>query len=324
MTLREYIETDDIIISDFNGRVNEVIANMRSSFYAKDCTPTFWFDTYKSSKISQGLIDKLIVSFKKSQGRKCCMFKYNGETLQSILYISRNNPLAEFSTETYFDVIKQMTVFLLSEYKTVYESQIKLGALKCLFSLYKCWTNSGMSGTTEFTFDLDDAIKTIETLLDTECAELDIPQNVYIEMRKLHTEAVVKHIDVEGVGETLTKPKDVAHLTMLWEDGISQTEKVDRVIEYWHCSRSTAVRYMQKFGVWKQVKFNGVKPQSIVCVDADTGKKVKVYANGLTPEKLEKIAAIELEIKRLQQELKALKQGQTEQDDQSDAINILK
>ena len=51
-----------------------------------------------------------------------------------------------------------------------------------------------------------------------------------------------------------TKPAKVSHLTDLFEDGMTQREKVKVIAEYWSCSEKTAENYMKKFGLWNRVK----------------------------------------------------------------------
>lgn len=294
MLIRDYIKTDDIVINDFNDKVNEMLVNMRLSYKAKDCIPKYWFETYKTSKSSQGAIDKMISSFKKRKGKKCCMFKYGKTSLQSILHTTKISPLADYTSDIFYEVIKQMASFLITEYGELYECQIKLGAYKCLLSLFRCWEYT-RDDDIQFIFDIDDVNLTIERLLDTDTKSLifseDMQKHIVRREKNLSTEAIRQ--EKESV---LHKPKTIEHLTSLWDDDTKQIDRVERVKDYWHCSRSTAVRYMQKFGLWKPVKINN---------NRDIGRGANELFD--TNQNKDKISAIELEIKRLQQELKKLK-----------------
>ena len=50
------------------------------------------------------------------------------------------------------------------------------------------------------------------------------------------------------------KPTKAQHLTMLFDEDMSQRDKVRIIAVHYECSEKTAERYMKKFGLWNKVK----------------------------------------------------------------------
>ena len=50
------------------------------------------------------------------------------------------------------------------------------------------------------------------------------------------------------------KPTKAQHLTMLFDEDMTQAEKLKIIAVHYECSERTAMRYMEKFGLWTRVR----------------------------------------------------------------------
>lgn len=152
---------------------------------------------------------------------------------------------------------------LISRDSIIYSGQLKLAAYKFLFSNFSvCHTT--FENKKEWAFTIEEVNNIIDSVLMLDIIELlegDFIKKIKAQLGFEHAlnVALRKKENMEAFEPTVKylgkKPFNAQCLIDLWkgpsEQEITQAGKIQLIIEAYNCSKSTAINYMKKFGLWE-------------------------------------------------------------------------
>ena len=242
MQIKNYL-TSDIKAKELNEKVDSMIKNLSKEL------GTF-YSTYSVVNKYPPVIKELTEAYNKAFNQKCYITSFKRNNLYA--YINRNSKqYLKYNIDSYFKAVQYEVALLIAKYEQVHECQIKLAFMNVLINNYKYYTQSALDNSFILEIEINTIKNQYNTIMDMEIKNLPlIKENEKIQqiVRNNSKRSVIKEEYVP------TKPTKAEHLTSLFEEGMTQREKVKAIINYWVCSESTAERYMKKFGLWTQVK----------------------------------------------------------------------
>lgn len=225
----------------------------------------------KNEMISKSFIRKQIkdnmkilsLSFKNVTGKDLYVTQHNNENIQKFLKDSYKTYLKSYpyNQKIFTKLLKLEYFLLISKNQVIYKGQFKIVAFYLLFQYFKPWEEDVANNWQEtWTVTYNEVNNIVSGILDMDLQELLNDKDVKSIRGKLQidnalnraheTKMTILEPEIRYLGK---KPLDAECLTDLWkgqDNELTQTQKLDLVMMRYGCSKSTAIRYMQKFGLW--------------------------------------------------------------------------
>lgn len=259
MKVKEILKSNNSV-NALNHLVDEMIVNLSkelSTFYA----------TFPLIRKYKPVIENLTQSYEKKFIQKCYVTSYKNHKLYDI--IKRKKDRLVFSTDSFSKAMYYEVALLLAKYSDIHECQLKLSFMNVLLKNYFYYIKTYND---EFVLSFDiNIMKTLyNNIMETDIKSLPIiKENEEIQKAIKDNCYVFPDQDPDDYFN-VDKPTKAQHLTMLFDDDMTQREKVKIVAVHYECSESTAERYMRKFGLWTRIRGTKTKkdnsPQPIVDV----------------------------------------------------------
>ena len=263
MTLQNYLITD-IKSNALLQKVDSLIANLSkelSGFYS-----TFYI-VNKYSKAIKDLTDAYSEAF----NQKCYITSFKGNSLYK--FINRNSKYRlHYTDASYCNAVKCEIALLLAKYKDIHECQIKLAFMNVLLNNFNYYVKSGLDDSYALEIDINIIKNHYNMIMNTELKDFPI-----IKENETIKDAVFNNSKRSPIKEEFvpTKPTKKEHLTDLFEDGMTQREKVKVIANYWNCTEKSAENYMKKFDLWVRVKNVANKEQDYKALYEDALKEIE-------------------------------------------------
>lgn len=242
MQIKNYLASD-IKVKELNEKVDSMIKNLSKEL-------STFYSTYSVVNKYTPVIKELTEAYNKAFNQKCYITSFKGNNLYA--YINRNSKQRlKYNIDSYFIAVQYEVALLIAKYEQVHECQIKLAFMNVLINNYMYYTQSALDNSFILEIEINTIKNQYNTIMDMEIKNLPlIKENEKIQeiVRNNSKRSPIKEVYVP------TKPTKAEHLTSLFEEGMTQREKVKAIVNYWDCSESTAERYMKKYGLWTQVK----------------------------------------------------------------------
>ncbi len=243
MKVKEILKTNNSV-NALDQLVNEMLGNLTkelSTYYA----------TFPLIHKYKPVIEKLTQSYEKKFGQKCYVTSFNNNKLYDI--IKRKKDRLTFSIESFSKAMYYEVALLLAKYNCIHECQIKLSFMSMLLKNYIYYIKS-YNDEYILSFDINILKNLYNSIMETNIKNLPIIKD-NAEIQKIISEKCFVFPDEDPDDYfNVDKPTKAQHLTMLFEDNMSQREKVRIISVHYDCSEKTAERYMKKFGLWTKVK----------------------------------------------------------------------
>lgn len=250
MNIQNYI-TNDIKANELNEKVDEMLTNLFKELNGFYCT-RFIINKYVP------VIEQLTSDYNSTFNQKCYITSYKNNTMND--YIGRkSSKRLKYSIDSYFKAVQFEVALLLAKYPEIHECQIKLAFMNTLLSNYMYYTIVAFDNSYSLEFDINIIKNQYLTIMNTELKDFPL-----IKENETIKNDVYNNSKRSGVKESFvpTKPTKIEHLTDLFEDGMTQREKVKAIANYWDCTEKTAENYMKKFDLWIRVKNVNVEESS--------------------------------------------------------------
>ena len=242
MQIKNYL-TSDIKAKELNEKVDLMIKNLSKEL-------STFYSTYNVVNKYPPVIKELTKAYNKAFNQKCYIISFKRNNLYA--YINRKSKqYLKYDIDSYFKAVQYEVALLIAKYEQVHECQIKLAFMNVLINNYKYYTQSALDNSFILEIEINTIKNQYNTIMDMEIKNLPLIKENEKIREIVHNNSKRSVIKEEYVP---TKPTKAEHLTSLFEEGMTQREKVKAIINYWDCSESTAERYMKKFGLWTQVK----------------------------------------------------------------------
>lgn len=183
-------------------------------------------------------------------------------------YLKTNNPGCynfpyTFNEDVYKEVLKLEYVLLISKNETIFENQLKLIAFKILFNYFRTYYTT-YTNETVWEISFEEVNNIVNSILSKDIEELLKDKSVKKIKNKLQLEYAINTAlrkkekmlmfepEIKYLGK---KPHNAQCIKDLWrgvdnEEELTQAAKMQLVMDRYQCSKSTAINYMKKFGLW--------------------------------------------------------------------------
>ena len=168
-----------------------------------------------------------------------------GVSLESIVkdkccksFVFGRNHIKSYDVKTYRKLAFVAVAMTLEKYdvKTLYKEHIIFTAIATMMYFFRVFDDEG-----NYIVNVNDITVVLSELLDTDLTTFEQVAkfyNFHVDKEEKRTRANKKNI-----------PTCVQDLTECFEVGMTQTEKKEAIMKWWHCGERTARKYMQQYGL---------------------------------------------------------------------------
>ena len=243
MKVKEILKTNNSV-NALEQLLNEMLGNLTkelSTYYA----------TFPLIHKYKPVIEKLTQAYEKKFNQKCYITSFNNNKLYD--EIKRKKDRLNFSIDSFSKAMYYEVSLLLAKYDSIHECQIKLSFMNMLLKNYKYYIKS-YDDQYILSFDINILKNLYNSIMETSIKNLPIIKD-NAEMQKIISEKCFVFPDEDPDDYfNVDKPTKAQHLTMLFDEEMTQRDKVRIIAVHYECSEKTAERYMKKFGLWNKVK----------------------------------------------------------------------
>lgn len=240
MKVKEILKTNNSI-NALNNLLNEMLSN-----FAKDLDD-ICFGTFPLINKYRPVIISLTQSYEKKFKQKCYITSYKNNELRK--YIGRGKDRLSFSNDSFTKAMYYEVALLIAKYNMLHECQIKLAFMNMLLKNYFYYMKT-YNDEYVLSFDINILKKIYHDIMETNIKDLPLIKD----NEELAKNCFIFPEDDPDDYFNVDKPTKAQHLTMLFDDDMSQAEKLKIVAVHYECSERTAMRYMEKFGLWTRVR----------------------------------------------------------------------
>lgn len=243
MKVKEIIKTNNSV-NALDQLVNEMLENLSKEL-------STYYSTFPLIHKYKPVIEKLTQSYEKKFGQKSYVTSFNNNRLYDA--IKRKQERLNFSIDSFSKAMYYEVALLLAKYDSIHECQIKLSFMNMLLKNYRYYIKS-YDDQYILSFDINIMKNLYNSIMETDIKNLPIIKD-NAEIQKMISEKCFVFPDEDPDDYfNVDKPTKAQHLTMLFDDTMTQREKAKIVAVHYECSEKTAERYMKKFGLWTKVK----------------------------------------------------------------------
>lgn len=259
MKVKEILKTNNSV-NALDQLVNEMLGNLTkelSTYYA----------TFPLIHKYKPVIENLTQSYEKKFSQKSYVTSYKNHKLYDV--IKRKKDRLVFSTDSFSQAMYYEVALLLAKYSDIHECQLKLSFMNVLLKNYFYYTKT-YNDEYVLSFDINIMKNLYNNIMETNIKNLPIIKEDEEIQKSISEKCFVFPDEDPDDYFNVDKPTKAQHLTMLFDDTMTQREKVKIVAVHYECSEKTAERYMKKFGLWTRIRGTKTPKENFPKPFADT------------------------------------------------------
>lgn len=259
MKVKEILKTNNSV-NALDQLVNEMLGNLTkelSTYYA----------TFPLIHKYKPVIENLTQSYEKKFSQKSYVTSYKNHKLYDV--IKRKKDRLVFSADSFSQAMYYEVALLLAKYSDIHECQLKLSFMNVLLKNYFYYTKT-YNDEYVLSFDINIMKNLYNNIMETNIKNLPIIKEDEEIQKSISEKCFVFPDEDPDDYFNVDKPTKAQHLTMLFDDTMTQREKVKIVAVHYECSEKTAERYMKKFGLWTRIRGTKTPKENFPKPFADT------------------------------------------------------